>query len=71
MIHGNINPESILVNQSGVWKLAGFDFCIQLEKNPDFQNDQFSFGEINVELPPLCLPHLNYITPERIFGKFK
>ncbi|GFS29674.1 SCY1-like protein 2 [Trichonephila inaurata madagascariensis] len=68
MIHGNINPESILVNQSGVWKLAGFDFCIQLEKNADFQNDQFSFGEINIELPPPCIPHLNYIAPERLLG---
>lgn len=68
MIHGNINPESILVNQSGVWKLAGFDFCVQLEKNPDFQNDQFSFGEINIELPPPCIPHLNYIAPERLLG---
>ncbi|CAL1261081.1 unnamed protein product [Larinioides sclopetarius] len=68
MIHGNINPESILVNQSGAWKLAGFDFCIQLEKNPDFQSDQFSLGEINIDLPPPCLPNLNYVAPERLLG---
>ncbi|GBO33744.1 SCY1-like protein 2, partial [Araneus ventricosus] len=56
------------MNQSGAWKLAGFDFCIQLEKNPDFQSDQFSLGEINIDLPPPCLPNLNYVAPERLLG---
>lgn len=29
MIHGNLSPESIVVNSNGAWKLAGLDFCIQ------------------------------------------
>ncbi|KAG8180477.1 hypothetical protein JTE90_026639 [Oedothorax gibbosus] len=66
MVHGNINPESILVNQNGAWKLAGFDFCLQLASSPDCQND--SFGDINIDLPPPCVPHLDYIAPERLLG---
>ena len=27
MIHGNINPENILINKNGDWKLAGFNFA--------------------------------------------
>ncbi|XP_054707393.1 SCY1-like protein 2 [Uloborus diversus] len=68
MMHGNINPESILVNRNGAWKLAGFDFCFQFSMNPDSQNEQFSFGEIDIDMPPPCHPHLDYIAPERILG---
>jgi hypothetical protein len=28
MIHGNISPNSIIINSKGAWKLGGFDFCI-------------------------------------------
>ncbi len=27
MIHGNINPENILISRDGDWKLAGFNFA--------------------------------------------
>ena len=29
IIHRNISPESILVNQQGAWKIAGFHYCLQ------------------------------------------
>ena len=28
MIHRNIAPESIVVNQQGAWKIFGFDYCL-------------------------------------------
>ena len=28
MLHRNIAPESILINQHGAWKIAGFDYCL-------------------------------------------
>ncbi|GBO02730.1 SCY1-like protein 2, partial [Araneus ventricosus] len=31
-------------------------------------SDQFSLGEINIDLPPPCLPNLNYVAPERLLG---
>lgn len=33
-----------------------------------FQGDGFSFGDIDIDLPPPCHPHLDYIAPERILG---
>lgn len=33
-----------------------------------FQGDSFSFGEIDIDLPPPCHPHLDYTAPERILG---
>lgn len=33
-----------------------------------FQGGGFSFGEIDIDLPPPCHPHLDYIAPERILG---
>ncbi|XP_035220710.1 SCY1-like protein 2, partial [Stegodyphus dumicola] len=68
MIHGNINPESILVNRNGAWKLAGFDFSTQFSNSTDSQGEQFSFGEIEIEMPPPCHPNLDYVAPERILG---
>jgi len=28
MLHSNLNPSSIIINEKGSWKLAGFDFCV-------------------------------------------
>jgi hypothetical protein len=28
MLHRNIAPESILINQHGAWKIAGFEYCL-------------------------------------------
>jgi len=27
MMHGNLTPESIVINAQGGWKLMGFNFC--------------------------------------------
>lgn len=34
ILHRNICPESILINKTGNWKLAGFDFCAQNSAAP-------------------------------------
>nr|XP_021001240.1 SCY1-like protein 2 isoform X4 [Parasteatoda tepidariorum] len=64
MMHGNINPESVLINLNGAWKIAGFDFCMQFANSSEFRSD----GDINIDLPPPCHPHLDYVAPERILG---
>ena len=28
MVHGNLCPESVIINNGGAWKMAGFDFCV-------------------------------------------
>ena len=35
LIHGNITPESIVLNSNGAWKLTGFDFCVASSTPPD------------------------------------
>ena len=27
LLHRNVCPESVVINKSGAWKLAGFEFC--------------------------------------------
>ncbi|VDO50288.1 unnamed protein product [Onchocerca flexuosa] len=29
MMHRNVSPESVVINEKGEWKLAGFDFAVQ------------------------------------------
>lgn len=29
MMHRNISPESVIINEKGEWKLGGFDFAVQ------------------------------------------
>lgn len=63
MLHRNINPECIMLNKNGAWKLAGFDFCVQAINSQGSQ-EQFPFHELEIDRPPPCQPHLDYIAPE-------
>ncbi|XP_072033608.1 SCY1-like protein 2 isoform X2 [Amphiura filiformis] len=65
LIHGNISPESIILNSNGAWKLTGFDFCIASSTPPD-QPASFPMREWNEELPPAAQPRLDYMAPEYI-----
>lgn len=29
MMHRNVCPESVIINEKGEWKLAGFDYAVQ------------------------------------------
>lgn len=39
---------------------------LSIHETTFLQND--SFGDIDIELPPPCVPHLDYIAPERLLG---
>ena len=28
MVHGNLCPETVIINKLGMWKLSGFDMCV-------------------------------------------
>ena len=30
MLHRNISPESIIINEQGAWKIFGFEYCLSL-----------------------------------------
>ncbi|KAL5006865.1 hypothetical protein ScPMuIL_015671 [Solemya velum] len=63
LLHNGICPESVIINKSGSWKLAGFDFCC-LNCSPQDSNPSFEFKEWDPELPPVCQPNLDYLAPE-------
>uniref|UniRef100_UPI00398ECBE5 SCY1-like protein 2 n=1 Tax=Pristiophorus japonicus TaxID=55135 RepID=UPI00398ECBE5 len=67
MIHGNLTPETIILNKSGAWKIMGFDFCIS-SSNPSEQELTFSCKEWDPNLPSLCLPNPEYVAPEYILS---
>ncbi|XP_048761135.2 SCY1-like protein 2 isoform X2 [Ostrea edulis] len=60
MIHRNVNPASILINQSGRWKLACFGFA---EKTQDGR-ESFSCKAWSPKISKMAQPDLNYIAPE-------
>lgn len=35
ILHRNICPESVIINQNGVWKLAGFELFVTSMNDPN------------------------------------
>ncbi|XP_070502841.1 SCY1-like protein 2 isoform X2 [Chironomus tepperi] len=63
LLHRNICPESIIINQQGAWKIFGFDYCI-LNQNPHDAKPFWPFHEYNSSWHALCQPSLEYMAPE-------
>lgn len=63
LLHRNICPESIVVNQQGAWKISGFDYCI-LNQNPHDAKPFWPFNEYNSSWHALSQPSLEYMAPE-------
>lgn len=63
MLHGNINPETILVNEQGTWKIFGFDFCVlnssSADAEPFWPCKDYSYNQ-----HPYTVPNLDYLAPE-------
>jgi SCY1-like protein 2 len=47
MLHGNLCPSSIIINDKGNWKLAGFDFCITGTSTPNGKVRKFMTGNLS------------------------
>lgn len=67
LLHHNISPESIIVNQQGAWKIFGFDFCITNQSLPGAASF-WPFNEYCQAMPPLTQPVLDYLAPEYILS---
>ncbi|XP_026748756.1 SCY1-like protein 2 [Galleria mellonella] len=65
LLHHNICPESIIVNQQGAWKIFGFDFCIA-NQNATGSAPYWPFNEYCQAMHPLSQPLLDYLAPEYI-----
>ncbi|XP_047531256.1 SCY1-like protein 2 [Vanessa atalanta] len=67
LLHHNICPESIIVNQQGAWKIFGFDFCIA-NQSMTGSAPFWPFTEYCQAMPPLTQPALDYLAPEYILS---
>ncbi|KAI0030365.1 kinase-like domain-containing protein [Vararia minispora EC-137] len=63
LIHSNINPESILINNSGDWKIGGLGQTIALSP-PDGSKPRWEFPSFDSRLPPYTQRSFDYMAPE-------
>jgi len=63
MLHRNISPESIVINEQGAWKICGFEYCLP-NIGPPGQAPSWEFPEYDHSQPPESYPHLDYTAPE-------
>ncbi|PSR71142.1 hypothetical protein PHLCEN_2v12988 [Hermanssonia centrifuga] len=63
LIHTNITPESVLINSSGDWKIAGLGLTIPLT-GPDGHPSRWEFPTFDGRVPPYTQRSFDYIAPE-------
>ncbi|XP_043223313.1 SCY1-like protein 2 [Amphibalanus amphitrite] len=63
MLHRNVCPDSVVINKSGAWKLAGFEFC-QANKASADQPPSWPVAEYDPDVHPLAQPALDFMCPE-------
>ncbi|EFO20697.1 SCY1 protein kinase [Loa loa] len=67
MMHRNISPESVIINEKGEWKLAGFDFAVQATQGTNNQV-MYEMLEWNQRTMSVVQPLLDYLAPEYVIG---
>uniref|UniRef100_A0A1I7ZQD5 Protein kinase domain-containing protein n=1 Tax=Steinernema glaseri TaxID=37863 RepID=A0A1I7ZQD5_9BILA len=67
MLHRNICPESVIINEKGAWKLAGFDFSIQGTIGSSGK-PTFEMLEWDQRTMAVVQPALDYMAPEYVVG---
>lgn len=68
LLHRNICPESVIINQQGAWKIFGFDFCI-LNTSPPNSPPNYPYDGYNPTMPNVSQPTLDYMAPECILNQ--
>ena len=59
MLHRNISPEAIVINEAGAWKICGFEYCLANSAGPG-QEPAWSFPEYDHGQPPETYPQVDY-----------
>ncbi|XP_034829277.1 SCY1-like protein 2 [Maniola hyperantus] len=67
LLHHNVCPESIVVNQQGAWKIFGFDFCIANQSTTG-SAPFWPFNEYCQAMHALTQPALDYLAPEYVLS---
>lgn len=63
MLHRNICPESIIINEQGAWKICGFDYCLSSSSGAG-QEPVWTVPEYDHGQAPEMYPDLDYTAPE-------
>lgn len=63
LIHSNLNPESVLINSSGDWKISGLGLTIPLQK-PDGTETRWEFPTFDGRAPSYVQRSFDYMAPE-------
>ena len=58
MLHRNISPEAIVINEAGAWKICGFEYCLANSAGPG-QEPSWSFPEYDHGQPPETYPQVD------------
>lgn len=64
LVHLNLQPNSVFINDQGDWKLAGFKF-VRLVQNPD---DERFYVMNTSSLVPFANLDFNFVAPELVVG---
>ncbi|XP_073987865.1 SCY1-like protein 2 [Rhodnius prolixus] len=71
IVHHNLCPSSIIINEQGAWKIFGFDFAIQNSSSDAMPTWRCSEEDCGSSYPhALAHPHPDYLAPE-CFSKDK
>ncbi|KAF7966844.1 hypothetical protein HWV62_36889 [Athelia sp. TMB] len=63
IIHSNINPETIIINSAGDWKIAGLGLTIPLT-SPDGKPTRWEFPTFDGRVPAYIQRSFDYMAPE-------
>ena len=63
ILHRNLNPESIVLNTNGAWKLAGFELFVSNNNDPN-DSIKYPFKEWDGSIPYILNQPLEYLAPE-------
>ena len=61
MLHRNISPEAIVINEAGAWKICGFEYCLANSAGPG-QEPSWSFPEYDHGQPPETYPQVDILS---------
>ncbi|GAA5852092.1 hypothetical protein JCM8547_000155 [Rhodosporidiobolus lusitaniae] len=68
LVHGNLTPESVIINAKGDWKLSGFGLA-QYLFDPQGVPAKWSFPQYDPNLPPSLQLNYDYLAPEYILDE--
>ena len=63
LLHHNLNPDSIILNEAGAWKIFGFDFSLPNTSEPN----EPAKWKCSTNLMESCedlMPDLDFLAPE-------